>query len=75
MKNVYKIDTSHWYITRLTYLIAGSVTFAATITHFLTGLTWPLWFALFMGLVQMIFALTGYCPGAIIMDKCGVPRE
>jgi hypothetical protein len=41
----------------------------------LTGvLAWAL-LGIFVALMQIIFAVTGYCVSAIIMDKLGVPRD
>ena len=66
--SIFKIKTTHWHITRVTYLLAGALTALSGI------LAWAL-LALFVAVMQILFALTGYCVSAIIMDKLGVPRE
>lgn len=73
--SIFKIKTTHWHITRVTYLFAGALTALSGILVLLTGiLAWAL-LALFVAVMQILFALTGYCVSAIIMDKLGVPRE
>lgn len=73
--SVFKIKTTHWYIGRLVYMLAGSITGISGVLVLYTGVQkWAL-LALFVAVMQIIFALTGYCVSAIIMDKLGVPRE
>jgi hypothetical protein len=73
--SIFKIKTTHWHITRVTYLLAGALTALSVTLVLLTGiLAWAL-LALFVAVMQILFALTGYCVSAIIMDKLGVPRE
>lgn len=73
--SVFKIKTSHWYIGRIVYLLAGLVTLTSGLLVLYTGVVAWAFLALFVALMQIIFALTGYCVSAIVMDKCGVPRE
>lgn len=73
--SVFKIKTSHWYIGRIIYLLAGLMTLSSVILVLFTGvMTWILLAAL-VSVMQIIFAVTGYCLSAIIMDRIGVPRE
>jgi hypothetical protein len=73
--SVFKIKTSHWYIGRVVYLLAGIITLTSGLLVLLTGVIAWAFLALFVALMQIIFALTGYCLSAIIMDKLGIPRE
>ena len=73
--SVFKIKTSHWYIGRVVYLLAGIITLTSGLLVLFTGVVAWAFLALFVALMQIIFALTGYCLSAIIMDKLGVPRE
>ena len=72
---VFKIKTTHWYIGRMVYLLAGLITLISSFLVLFTGKTSWVLLALFVALMQIIFALTGYCVSAIIMDKIGIPRE
>lgn len=73
--SVFKIKTTHWYIGRVVYLLAGSMTGISGVLVIYTGQKeWAL-LALFVAAMQIIFAMTGYCVSAIIMDKLGIPRE
>jgi hypothetical protein len=73
--SVFKIKTSHWYIGRVVYLLAGTITLISGLLVLVTGVVAWAFLALFVACMQIIFALTGYCLSAIIMDKLGVPRE
>lgn len=73
--SVFKIKTTHWYIGRIVYLLAGIITLMSGLLVLFTGIVAWAFLALFVALMQIIFALTGYCLSAIIMDKFGVPRE
>lgn len=74
MQSIFKLDTSHWYVVRLSFLVAGLVMLLSAL---LTLLVSPWWVLLggFVGLMLVSFAGTGYCPGAILMAKLGVPRQ
>lgn len=73
--SLFKIKTTHWYIGRVTYLLAGTLTAISVCLVLSTGkIMWAL-IALFVALMQIILALTGYCLSAIIMDKLGIPRD
>lgn len=73
--SVFKIKTTHWYIGRIVYLLAGIITLTSGLLVLFTGVVAWAFLALFVALMQIIFALTGYCLSAIIMDKLGIPRE
>lgn len=73
--SVFKIKTSHWYIERVVYLLAGIMTLTSALLVLFTGIVAWAFLALLVAFMQIIFALTGYCLSAIIMDKLGIPRE
>lgn len=74
MADRFMLDTSHWYIVRLSFLLAG---FLVLLSALLALVVHPLFVLLgaFVGLMLVAFATTGFCPGAIIMDTLGVPRS
>jgi hypothetical protein len=71
---MYKHQTHTWSITRLVFFIAGALLVTATaLTYFVSE-----WFLLFLGMIgamQMFYALTGYCPMAMLLKKLGAPHE
>lgn len=74
MKDTFKLDTSHWYVVRASFLLGGLLILIASALVLLLSEWWIL-LAAFVALMFVLFALTGYCPGAILMHKLGVPRE
>ena len=72
---VFKIKTTHWYIGRVVYLLAGIITLISASLVLLTGVLAWAFLVLLVAVMQIIFAITGYCLSAIIMDKLGIPRE
>jgi hypothetical protein len=74
MRNIFKLDTSHWYVVRASFLLGGLLTLTAVLLALLVSKWWVL-LAGFVALMFILFALTGYCPGAILMHKAGVPRD
>lgn len=70
-KNIYRQKTDSWYLERILFLIAGIfVLISATLE--ILGVKGSVYFAAFVGLVLIVFALSGYCPMAIILGKMGV---
>lgn len=74
MTNIFKLDTSHWYVTRASFLVGGIIVLVASLLALFVSKWWIL-LAGFVALMFILFALTGYCPGAILMHKAGVARE
>lgn len=67
---MYIADTKTWYLERLIRLVGGLLVFASVLLgHFVS----PGWyyFTGFVGLMLMIFALTGFCPMSIILYVLG----
>ena len=68
---MYIAKTDSWYLERVRWLFAGSMTLiSAALAYFVS----PLWLILtaFVGLNLIIFALTGFCVMANILVKLGV---
>ncbi|OGZ04956.1 MAG: hypothetical protein A2845_04450 [Candidatus Lloydbacteria bacterium RIFCSPHIGHO2_01_FULL_49_22] len=73
--NIFRLETSHWYVTRVVYLLAGLfVLVSVGLAVYFRELWWLAVTAL-IGCMQIIFAMTGYCPSAILLQKLGVPTK
>ena len=71
---MYILKTDKWYLERITLLIGGSITL---ISALLGAFVSPYWLILtcLVGINLIVFALTGFCPMAIILAKLGAkPR-
>lgn len=73
-KKIYRIETGRWYIERMVYLLGGILVFGSAVLGLWVDLRF-IYFTVFVGVMFMNFALTGYCPMAIILDKLGVKRK
>lgn len=73
-KNLYCIATDHWYIERMIYLVGGALVALSALLALFVSEKW-LYFTIFVGVMFMNFALSGYCPMALILDKLGVKRK
>lgn len=73
-KKQYRLYIGHWHILRVVYLIGGIFVFGSALLALFFDERW-LYFTIFVGFMLINFALTGYCPMAFILDKCGVRRE
>ena len=67
---MYKIKTDTWYIERIILMVAGIVVLASGLLALLVNINW-IFVTLFISLMLIIFALTGYCPMAIMLNKFG----
>lgn len=72
--SLFKLDTSRWYIVRVIFVLAALFVMTSIAFTVITGNLWWLALAGLVALMQLIFAFTGYCPAAIILDKLGVSR-
>lgn len=71
---MYMADTSKWYLERITWLIAGLIVLISLGLAVSVSL-WFLLLTLLVGVNLTVFALTGFCPMAVILYKLGVrPR-
>ena len=74
MKKLYRQDIKRWYIERTVFLIAGIlVVISAGLA--IAGYFSAIYFSIFTGGMLMIFAVTGYCPMAIILNKIGLREK
>ena len=66
--SVYRMDVSEWSVERVMFVFGG---FLVIIFSLLALFFYPafVWGALFVGVMFAVFAITGYCPGAIIAAK------
>jgi len=73
--SLFKLSTTRWHVLRLNFLFAGLFTFGSVaLSYYLDQPCWLL-LAAFVGVMQIVFALTGWCPSAIVLAKLGVPRD
>jgi hypothetical protein len=71
---IYKQKLESWYLERIIFFIGGLFTLASV----LLGMFWSeyaFYFTGLVGLMQIIFALTGYCPMAILLNSLGVKEK
>lgn len=68
---MYRADTKSWYLERLIRLIAGIFVLGSVVLGFLVHPGF-FYFTGFVGLMLIIFSLTGFCPMAIILYALGV---
>ena len=73
-KKTYRLCIGYWHIPRAIYLIGGLFIVVSVLLALFIDNRW-LYFTLFVGALFMSFALTGYCPMALILDKLGLRHE
>ena len=56
MKKIYKINTKSWYVERLIFLIAGTLTIISTLLAYTKHTHWLI-LAGFIGLMMIIFSM------------------
>ncbi|MDA3814868.1 MAG: DUF2892 domain-containing protein [Patescibacteria group bacterium] len=71
---IYRQSVERWYLERIAFLIAG-IFVSVSAVLFLLGVSFLIWFILFVGLMLINFALTGYCPMAILLSKIGFKKK
>lgn len=69
------MDTSTWHIVRIIFLVASLVVTISIVLSVATENQYWLLLAGVVALMQFVFALIGYCPLAIALDKIGVPKS
>ncbi len=67
---MYVADTKSWYLERWIRLIAGIFIIASVALGYFVHPAWFL-FTGFVGIMLMIFALTGFCPMGNILYALG----
>ncbi len=73
-RKVFKLNTEYWYTERIVYLVGGAFVFVSVLLGIILDSRW-LYFSLFVGFMFMNFAITGYCPMAILVDKLRARRK
>ncbi len=71
---MYIADTKTWYLERLIRLLAGIFVLGGSLLGYFVNPNWAI-FTGFVGVMLMIFALTGFCPMSIMLCACGVPEH
>ena len=66
--NIYRLDTTTWSVERIVFLVAGIFVAVSTLLGMSIDFRF-LWFTLFVGGMLIFFAITGYCPMAILVDR------
>lgn len=64
---LYRLDISRWSIERIMYAFGGTLIAVFSLLALFVHRDFA-WAAGFVGIMFINFALTGYCPGAIIAD-------
>jgi hypothetical protein len=67
---MYIANSETWYLERLVRLVAGIFVFGSVLPGLFVH-TGFFYFTGFVGLMLMIFALTGFCPMSIILYAFG----
>ncbi len=66
--SLYRMDVSAWTVERVMYVVGGTLVIACSLLALFVHPAFA-WGAGFVGLMFVVFAATGYCPGAIIAAK------
>jgi hypothetical protein len=67
---MYRLKTDGWYLERIIYLMAGIMTSLSVVLILLHSIWWLVLTAL-VGVNLLVFALTGFCPSAVLFNKMG----
>lgn len=73
MKDLYRLPIDRWTVTRTVYAVAGTLVAASVLLGIFAHPGWH-YVTLFVGVMLAQFALTGWCPMAIILHRLGLPR-
>jgi len=71
---MYLAQTRHWTMERIVRLMAGSLVLAGTALGFWAHPGWLLLPSL-VAASLLLFALTGFCPAAILLHRLGVQEH
>ncbi|PJZ27180.1 hypothetical protein CH352_08790 [Leptospira hartskeerlii] len=67
-------NTQSWYLERVLFLIAGSVSLIGLIiANFFSQ--WGLVLNLLVGINMILFSMTGFCPMGFILTRLGIPKK
>ena len=73
-EKLYQLDRGSWYIERTVYLVGGIFVAGSGILALQVNIKF-LYFTIFVGLMMMNFAVTGWCPMALVLQKMGFKRK
>ncbi len=65
---MYLARTDRWYLERIIWLIAGTVVLGGTLLGIFVHKYWFA-FPILAGFNMLIFAFTGFCPMAVVVNK------
>jgi hypothetical protein len=68
---MYLLRTDAWYVERIVYLIGGCVNALSIVLILAHSIYWLILTG-FVSANLLVFAFTGFCPSAAILDKAGV---
>jgi hypothetical protein len=68
---MYLLKTDSWYVERIVYLVAGCVNGLSIILILVCGAYWLILTG-FVSVNLLVFAFTGFCPSAVMLEKAGV---
>ena len=71
---MYLADTKTWYLERIIRLMVGIFVLGSAALGYFVHPAWLL-FTGFVGFMLMVFAVTGFCPMAIILTALGVKER
>jgi len=62
------MNTKEWSVERAMFLLGGFLVFSFSVFSLFLHPDFT-WGTVFVGILLIVFAITGYCPGAIIVAK------
>jgi len=68
MSDIYRMDTSGWTVERIMFAVAGFIVAIFATLSFLVHQAF-VWGDLFVGCMLVFFAVTGYCPMAMLVAR------
>lgn len=68
---MYLLKTDTWYVERIVFLIAGCVNTLSIILILAHSIYWLILTG-FVSANLLVFAFTGFCPSAVLLEKAGV---
>lgn len=66
--SVYRMNVIRWSVERVMFVFGGGLVIGFSVLALFVHLLFA-WGALFVGGMFVIFATTGYCPGAIVVAR------
>ena len=73
-EKTYRLDTSKWYIERAVYFGGGLFVLVSAVLALMVNINF-IYFTIFVGFMFMNFAITGFCPMAITLQRLGLKKK